>query len=106
MIERAFLNCLSKTAVGLIIISFFGLFINPVYADNVRASSNTPSSTYSENTNDSNGILRSSFINEFSLKSAFAKSEQVDAENYEIDSDNIYIAASNGRLFRHKGKCQ
>ena len=48
MIERAFLNYLSKTVIGLIFISFFGLFINPVYADSVRTSSNTlSSSTYS-----------------------------------------------------------
>jgi len=77
MTERAFLNCLSKTVIGLIFISFFGLFINPAYADNVRASSDTPSSTYSENTNDSNDILRSSFINEFSLNSVFANSDNL-----------------------------
>ena len=77
MTERAFLNCLSKTAVGLIFISFFGLFINPVYADNVRASSDTPSSTYGENINDFNGILRGIFIDEFSLNSAFANSDNL-----------------------------
>ena len=77
MIARAFLNCLSKTAVGLIFLFIFSLFINPVYADNVRASSDTPSSTYNENTNDSDDVLRGIFIDEFSLNSAFANSDNL-----------------------------
>ena len=90
MRNRAFLNCLSKTAVGLIIISFFCLFINPVYADNVPTTSEYPSNTYKKSDNNSQNILTDRFLNGFSLITA-----QADIDNLKFADGETNYATKN-----------
>jgi len=85
-----------------ILFSPFFLIPETIYADcigicsNITDSPDYPSVLGKIKNDNTNAYTNYTFDNRASLKGIFAKSEQVGAENYEIDSDNIYIAASNG----------
>ncbi len=88
-----------------ILFSPFFLIPETIYADctgicsNITDSSDYPSVLGKIKNDNTNAYTNYTFDNRASLKGIFAESEQIAAENYEVDSDNIYIAASNGDGF-------
>ena len=91
--------------LAFILFSPFFLFPETIYADCIGICSNIADSTdylhvLGKTKNDnSNAYTNYTFGNRPSLKGIFAKSEQIAADKYEVDSDNMYIAASNGDGF-------
>jgi hypothetical protein len=88
-----------------ILFSSFFLFPETIYADcmgtcsNITDSPDYPSVLGKIKNDNSNAYTNYTFGNRSPLKGIFAKSEQIATDNYEVDSENIYIAASNGDGF-------
>ncbi len=88
-----------------ILFSSFFLFPETIYADCMGTCSNFADSpdypaVLGKIKNDNpNAYTNYTFGNRSPLKGIFAKSEQIATDNYEVDSENIYIAASNGDGF-------
>ena len=88
-----------------ILFSPFFLFPETIYADCIGICSYiTDSPDYTSvlgkiKNDNPNAYTNYTFGNRASLKGIFAKSEQIATDNYEVDSENIYIAASNGDGF-------
>ena len=81
--------------LAFILFSPFFLFPETIYADCIGICSNIADSTdhlhvLGKTKNDnSNAYTNYTFGNRASLTGIFAKSEQIAADNYEVDSDNI-----------------
>ncbi len=86
-------NRLTKTVLALIIISSFVLSLNPVYADNVPTTSENPPNTYNKSDNDPN-LLTDRYLNEFSLITAQANSDNLIYAQSEIDKTSGAIRSN------------
>ena len=93
MRELTIIEYLLRITPVIIIISFFALSLNPVYADNDRLSDYTTSYNHSEHTDNSEGNVGISVLNEFLSNSTIAKSDNLRYAQSEIDKTKDAIGS-------------